>query len=237
MISQAEQTAVKVKKITKNYRQTVALDELKFDFPAGKITGVVGPNGSGKSTLLKSIVGLVKPTDGTVEVFGSQPSRELKEKVAFLPEINPFYDWMTVEQVIDFYNTQFDNFNLAKAQEITEFMNLAPDTKVKNLSMGMIARTKLIVTLAREVPLLIMDEPLSGIDPQSRARILESLVMGYKAGEQTIIFSTHEVIETEKFFDHVLFLEAGQVKLAGNADDIRQKRGQSIQELMKEVFL
>ncbi len=233
----SDQPAVKIRGLWKKYRTTAALQGIDFDFSKGKITGVLGPNGSGKSTLLKSIVGLVKPSGGQIEVLGSSPGQENKEQIAFLPEINNFYSWMTIEQTIDFYHSQFSNFNLEKAAEIREFMNLEPQTKISNLSLGMAARMKLVVTLAREVPLLIMDEPLSGIDPQSRARILESLILEYKAGEQTIIFSTHEVVEAEKFFDQVLFLEQGEIKLTGNADDLREERGESIQELMKEVFV
>ena len=233
----SDQPAVKIRGLWKKYRTTAALQGIDFDFSKGKITGVLGPNGSGKSTLLKSIVGLVKPSGGQIEVLGSSPGQENKEQIAFLPEINNFYSWMTIEQTINFYHSQFSNFNLEKAAEIREFMNLEPQTKISNLSLGMAARMKLVVTLAREVPLLIMDEPLSGIDPQSRARILESLILEYKAGEQTIIFSTHEVVEAEKFFDQVLFLEQGEIKLTGNADDLREERGESIQELMKEVFV
>lgn len=233
----SDQPAVKIRGLRKKYKTTAALQGIDFDFSKGKITGVLGPNGSGKSTLLKSIVGLVKPSGGQIKVLGSSPGRENKEQIAFLPEINNFYNWMTVEQTIHFHHSQFSNFNLEKAEEIREFMNLEPETKISNLSLGMAARMKLVVTLAREVPLLIMDEPLSGIDPQSRARILESLILEYKAGEQTIIFSTHEVVEAEKFFDQVLFLENGEIKLTGNADDLREERGESIQELMKEVFI
>lgn len=84
--------------------------------------------------------------------------------------------------------------------------------------------------------MIIMDEPLSGIDPKSRAQILEGLISEYDAEKQTIILSTHEVLEAEKFFDYVVFLEKGEIKLQGNADDLRAEHGMSIQDLVKEVF-
>ena len=120
--------------------------------------------------------------------------------------------------------------------EILEFMNLKPEARIKNLSKGMVGRVKLTLTMAREVPLIIMDEPLSGIDPKSRAQILEGLISEYDAEKQTIILSTHGVMEAEKFFDYVGLLEKGEIKLQGNADDLRAEHGMSIQDLVKEVF-
>ncbi|MFP4015739.1 MAG: ABC transporter ATP-binding protein [Halanaerobiales bacterium] len=232
----ANNVAVEIKGLVKNYPGVTALKEVDIHFPAGSITGLVGPNGSGKSTLLKSIVGLVKPTAGEINVFGEKPNRELKEKIAFLPEINYFYKGMTIKAVIDLYESQFRTFSRDKAMDILEFMNLKPDTRIKNLSKGMVGRVKLTLTMARQVPLIVMDEPLAGIDPKSRSRILEGLISEYNAEEQSIILSTHEVLEAEKFFDYVVFLEYGDVLLQGNADDLRAEHGLSIQDLVKEVF-
>ena len=215
--------------------KTVAYN-ISIKYPAGSITGLIGPNGSGKSTMLKSIAGLVKPSSGEISVFGKDPGRKLKEEIAFLPEINYFYKNMSIKAVINLYESQFKTFNKEKAYEILEFMNLKPELKIKNLSKGMVGRVKLTLTMARKVPLIIMDEPLAGIDPKSRSRILEGLISEYNAEEQTIILSTHEVLEAEKFFDYVVFLEHGDVLLQGNADDLRAEHGLSIQDLLKEVF-
>ena len=229
-------TAVQIKNMTKNYPGVNALKGIDVDFPAGSITGLIGPNGSGKSTLLKSIAGLVKPTSGEIKIFGEDPGRKTKEETAFLPEINYFYKGMSIQRVINLYESQFDNFSKEKAVEILDFMNLKPEVRIKNLSKGMVGRVKLTLTMARQVPLIIMDEPLAGIDPKSRSRILEGLISEYNAEEQTIILSTHEVLEAEKFFDYVVFLEFGDVLLQGNADDLRAEHGLSIQDLVKEVF-
>ncbi len=229
-------TAVEIKKVFKNYPGVDALKGIDVNFPAGSITGLIGPNGSGKSTLLKSIVGLVKPSSGEISIFGENPGRKTKEQIAFLPEINYFCKGMSIIKVIELYESQFSNFNKAKAMEILDFMNLKPEARIKNLSKGMVGRVKLTLTMARQVPLIIMDEPLAGIDPKSRSRILEGLISEYNSEEQTIILSTHEVLEAEKFFDYVVFLEFGDVLLQGNADDLRAEHGMSIQDLLKEVF-
>ena len=229
--------AVEIKNLQKKYPGIKALKGVDVNFPAGKITGLIGPNGSGKSTMLKSIAGLTQATAGDIKIFGKKINRNLKEEIAFLPEINHFYDWMSIEDIINFTDSQFENFSVEKAEEILDFMNLKYSMKIKELSKGMVGRVKLILTMARDVPLIIMDEPLAGIDPKSRAQILESLISEYNAEKQTIILSTHEVLEAEKFFDYVVFLEEGQIKLQGNADDLRKEKSKSIQDMSKEVFV
>ncbi|MFW6381259.1 MAG: ABC transporter ATP-binding protein [Bacillota bacterium] len=230
------QNAVKVTGLKKKYPGIQALKGIDVSFPAGQITGLIGPNGSGKSTLLRSIAGLTRIDSGQLEVLGQTLSRKLKEKIAFLPEINHFYEDFRVGQLIRLTGSQFATFNSDKAREISKFMEINTETRIKELSRGMVGRVKLILTMARQVPLIIMDEPLAGIDPKSRARILESLISEYNAEQQTIILSTHEVLEAEKFFDYVVFLEQGEIALKGNADDLRQEHGQSIQDLCKEVL-
>jgi len=223
--------AVEIKNLQKKYPGVKALKGVDVNFPAGKITGLIGPNGSGKSTMLKIIAGLTQKTGGDVRIFDKNIDYKLKEEIAFLPEINHFYDWMSIKEIIDFTDKQFSNFDIEKAKEITDFMNLKENMKIKELSKGMVGRVKLILAMARNVPLIIMDEPLAGIDPKSRAQILESLISEYNAQTQSIILSTHEVLEAEKFFDYVVFLENGEIKLQGNADDLRKEKNKSIQDI------
>ncbi|MFW6035087.1 MAG: ABC transporter ATP-binding protein [Halothermotrichaceae bacterium] len=232
-----DNNVVVIKNLRKKYPGVEALKSIDLNVPAGEITGLIGPNGSGKSTMLKSIAGLVQPDDGDIKIFGQEVSRRTKEQTAFLPEINYFYKNMSIIQVINLYNSQFSTFDKEKSLDIIEFMNLKKSMRIKNLSKGMVGRVKLALTMAREVPLIIMDEPLAGIDPNSRARILEGLISEYNAEKQSIILSTHEVLEAEKFFDNVVFLESGEVKLKGNADDLREEHGKSIKELVREVFV
>jgi ABC-2 type transport system ATP-binding protein len=229
------ETAVEIKNISKKYPGALALDEISVSFPKGQITGLVGPNGSGKSTLLKIITGLVVEDSGQVKISDLEDKR-LMDHIAFLPEINHLYDWMTIKEAINFFDNQYKDFSTKKAEELLDFMNLTLEQKIKALSKGMVARLKLVLVLARKAPLLILDEPLSGIDPNSRARILESLISEYESDFQSIVISTHEVVEAERFFDHVVFLEEGKVLLEGNTDDLRAERNKSVQELVREVF-
>ena len=221
----------------KRYGRTAALQGISCQFPRGKITGLIGPNGSGKSTLLKLIMGLIKADRGSLNIMGHPPGRKNKANIAFLPEINNLYRSMSLQELIDLYHSQFSTFCPETARELLSFMNLQPEKTVKQLSKGMVGRFKLILTMARRVPLILLDEPLTGIDIKSRSNILEGLISKFNPEEQTIILSTHEIMETERYFDHVIFLEDGAVSLQGDADDLRAEYGQSIQELAKEVFV
>ena len=106
---------VELKNIQKKYPGVKALKGIDLKLPGGKITGLIGPNGSGKSTMLKIIAGLTQATGGEVKVFDKKLDYKLKDEIAFLPEINHFYDWMTIEEMINFTNKQFSNFDTDKA--------------------------------------------------------------------------------------------------------------------------
>ncbi|MCK8825416.1 ABC transporter ATP-binding protein [Fuchsiella alkaliacetigena] len=231
-----KEIAVKVDKLRKKYYGDQVLKGVTLEIEAGKVTALVGPNGSGKSTALKVMAGLIRPSSGKVRALGKKPGRKLNNELAFFPEKNHLYNWMSIEKAITFFNRQYSNFDLDKAEGIMYFMNLDPRLKISNLSRGLLARVKMVLTLARRAPLLIMDEPLAGIDPQSRAKILKSLDNECQSGEKTIILSTHEVFEAEKLFNYVFFMEDGKVKIEGSADELRAQYQESIQDLAEEVF-
>lgn len=228
--------ALVVRDLRKKYPGTEALKGIDLTLPTGEIWGLLGPNGSGKSTLLKCVVGLIQADGGTIEIFGQKPSRHTKAQIAFVPEIDNLYRWMTVQEAIDFTSTFYEDWEPQRVPELLEFMRLDPEKKVGSLSKGMRARLKLIFALARIAPLVLLDEPFSGIDPSSRDRIVEGIVREFKSEEQTMIISTHAVGDTEQLFDSVVFLDEGTVNLQGNAEDLRVRYGKSINDLFKEVF-
>jgi len=201
----------------------------------GKIVGLLGPNGAGKSTLLKICAGLTHPTAGRVHVLGRDVSTATKALTAFVPENDTFYSWMTARQAVAFESSMFSDMDVSDAMDLLRELRLDPDNKVTSLSKGQRGRLKLALAMSRRAGLVLMDEPLAGIDPPSRAAILEAIASRYRAGEQTIIISTHEVLESEKLFEDVVFLSDGQIALAGNADELRAERGKSLNEIFAEV--
>lgn len=232
----AVEPLVTFRDVHKRFPGTEALRGVSLDLPKGQIVGLLGPNGSGKSTLLKLMAGLHRPTRGSVAVEGRIPDRTTKANLAYLPEIDHLYGWMTVRETIRFVRSLYEDWDEERAQGLLEFMGLDSRKKVVHLSKGMRARLKLVLTLARPARLVLLDEPLSGIDPPSRARIVQAILSEYRFGEQTIIISTHEVLEAESLFDRLIMLEDGRIKIDDDAETLRQQYGRSVQGIMEEIF-
>jgi ABC-2 type transport system ATP-binding protein len=207
---------------------------LKLD--KGKIIGLVGLNGAGKSTTMKLIAGLVTPTKGSIEIDGSKVTRRIASKVSYLSELDEYYSFYTVQQTIDFFASQFADFNKDKAEEIRAYMNLDANTKVKHLSKGNRGRLKIILTLSREVPVLLMDEPLSGLDPLVRDSIVKGLITFVDTEKQTVLLSTHQIMEVEMILDEVLAIKDGEIVDHRNVEDLRYDEQQGILEWMSAIY-
>ncbi|HZK43897.1 MAG TPA: ABC transporter ATP-binding protein [Syntrophomonadaceae bacterium] len=226
---------IEFKNVSKQYGRTIALDNFSTNFGKGKIFGLFGPNGAGKSTSMKMMAGLSRPDKGLVLVDGQSPQKT-KHKIAYLPEIDYLYSWMNIKQAADFVKTFYGDWDEDKYQGLLGFLRLDEKMNIGKISKGQRAKAKLLLTVSRGAPYLLLDEPLSGIDILTREEIINTLISDFREGEQTIIISTHEIAEIESLVDEVTFISAGQVKLTGNAEDLRAERGQSLVELMKELF-
>lgn len=207
-----------------------------LQFQPGKIYGLLGPNGSGKSTTLKMITGLVYPNKGTVTVLGEEASRRISRKVSYLTELDMFYDSFTVDKMIAFYQSQFPDFNLEKANQLLKVMNLAGNKKIKQLSKGNRGRLKLILTLARETPIVLLDEPFSGLDALVRDSIVKSLLTYINFEEQTVIIATHEIAEIEPIMDEVIAIYKGHIIGHENVEQLREEQGCSVIEWFKSIM-
>ncbi|TDA68848.1 MAG: ABC transporter ATP-binding protein [Clostridia bacterium] len=226
---------IEVRALRKRYGRTWALRGLDLQVEEGRVLGLLGPNGSGKSTLLRILAGVGHPTSGEVRVLGQAPGRATKARVAFVPEVEHIYRWMRVADALKFQENFFADFQPARARELLEFMGLDQASPVSSLSKGQRARLKLVLALGRDARLVLLDEPFSGIDPPSRERVLQGLLMAYRE-DRTMVISTHLVGEAEKLFDRVVFLSRGEIFLAGEAEELRQRHGKSIEQIFREEY-
>lgn len=227
--------AIEVRALCKRYGRTWALRGIDFRLEEGMVLGLLGPNGSGKSTLLRILAGVGRPTSGEVRVLGQAPGRATKARVAFVPEVEHIYRWMRVADALKFQEGFFADFRPARALELLEFMGLDQAAPVGSLSRGQRARLKLVLALARDARLVLLDEPFAGIDPPSRERILQGLLRAYRE-DRTMVIATHVVGEAEKLFDRVVFLSRGEVFLSGEAEELRQRHGKSIEQIFREGY-
>ncbi|MFT8322904.1 MAG: ABC transporter ATP-binding protein [Bacillus sp. (in: firmicutes)] len=222
------------REVTKTYGKEVALDHVNLQLEKGKIYGLVGANGSGKSTTLKMIAGLVQPTSGQVVVNKKIATRKIASDVAYLTELDMFYDGFTVKDMIAFSASQFPDFQQDKAAELVKFMNLDSTKKIKNLSKGNRGRLKLVICLSRNVPVLLLDEPFSGLDPMVRESIVKGILTYINFEEQTVIIATHEITEMEPLLDEMIAINNGKVIGQYPVDQLREEKGLTVLDWIKE---
>lgn len=226
---------VKAERLTKKYMTKTVLDRIDFSLEEGKIYGLLGPNASGKTTLMKLIAGITQPSGGLLLVGGHHIGVVTKEFISYLPTINHLPKWMTVGRCLSFYQDFYQDFNLKLAAERVEAMDLKAGQKITSLSTGMLGRLKVVLAMSREAKLYILDEPLNGLDPISREKVLQ-MILDATREDCTIIVATHIIKEIESILDEVIFLNNGQIALTGNVDDLRVARKMSVEELYKEVY-
>jgi len=226
---------VEAKSVGKRYLGKQAVKDVDMVWEDGRIYALLGPNGSGKTTFMKMVAGLVKPTTGELYYDGKKIGVESKRKVAYMSTEPFFYSYMNVKHVGKYYADFFEDFSMARYEELIARMDLKMTDKAKELSSGLAAKLKIAATLARDAQLYMLDEPLNGIDIIARESIIQTIVEA--AGEgKTIVISSHLVDELEPIVDSVVFMKQGGVVLAGDAEEIRTERGKSIVDLYKEVY-
>lgn len=226
---------LKAENISKKYFSKPALDGVDISMEQGKIIGLLGPNGSGKTTFLKLITGMVHPSNGRMTVCDREIGFRSKELVAFLPDNEYLYDWMTIKEAGDTYQAFFKDFNSQRFSELLDFMKLTADQKVKSLSKGMKEKLALALTLSRDAKLIVLDEPLNGVDPVAREQILGAIVRCFNQ-ESTILITSHLINEVENILDEAYFMKDGKVVLHGSTDDLRSEKNKTLDELYREVF-
>ncbi|RHQ99252.1 ABC transporter ATP-binding protein [Peptoclostridium sp. AF21-18] len=230
-----ENTIIKLDNVVKRYGKKEALKGISLDIPKGKIVGLLGPNGSGKSTMIKLLNGLLQPDEGTIEIAGMKPSIETKKIVSYLPERTYLSEWMKMKDLLKFFSDFYEDFDLEKAEEMIEALNINVDEKIKDMSKGTKEKVQLILVMSRNADVYILDEPIGGVDPAARSFIMRTILQNFSE-ESTLIIATHLISEIENICDEIIFLSYGEIKLQGNVDEIREEKGKSIDALFREEF-
>lgn len=226
---------LEVNDLCKSYGGKNVLNGLSFNVDRGKVLGILAPNGEGKTTLLDIIAGLIKKNSGNIMINGVALGTETKNMVSYLQDKNVLYKWMKIKDSVSFYKDFFHDFNENKFNRLLESMKLDKNMRVKDLSKGMSEKLGLALTLSRETGLYILDEPISGVDPVAREKIVDTIIENINE-ESSMIITTHYVGELEKLFDEVLFIGDGHVVEMGEADALREKYAMSLDEIYRKLF-
>jgi ABC-2 type transport system ATP-binding protein len=198
-----------------------ALRECSFRLPAGRVCALVGPNGAGKSTLLAHAAGLLAPTEGSLTVLGSHPAAA-RERIAYIAQDKPLYPQLTVAQTLRLgHELNPARWDASVAERITyENGGLDPKAKIRTLSGGQRTRVALALALGKRPELLLLDEPMADLDPLARHELMGTLMAEAAQYGTTVVMSSHVVAELEGSCDYLLLIGGGQVRLAGDLDDL-----------------
>jgi ABC-2 type transport system ATP-binding protein len=216
---------IQVKNLSKNYGKQSAVQNLNFRLEEGQIVGFLGPNGAGKSTTLKMMMGLIRPSDGSILIDGKDPQEQeiaLKKQIGYLAENNPLYPDMYVREFLAFIGNIHQLKNLDhRIQEVIEWVGLQKEAhkKIQELSKGYQQRVGIAMAILHDPKVLILDEPTSGLDPNQRAEIRD-LIKSLQ-NNRIILFSSHILSEVEAICDRVLLLHQGKLVSDSPMKDIK----------------
>ncbi len=206
---------IEARGLRKAYGSTIALDGVDLRVEEGRIVGLIGPNGAGKSTALNAILGLT-PYRGELTVLGRNPWTErdqLVRDVSFIADVAVLPRWIRVSQVLDYVAGVHPKFDRAKAEGFLGRTNIRRNSKVRELSKGMVAQLHLAIVMAIDARLLVLDEPTLGLDILYRKQFYDSLLNDYFDGSRTIIVTTHQVEEIQDVLTDFLFINHGRIVL------------------------
>lgn len=214
---------VEVKGLTKKFGKFTALNQIELTLNEGEIYGFIGPNGAGKSTTIRVLLGLLKPTEGQVTIFGKDAwhdSVEIHKRVAYIPGEANLWPNLTGGQVIDLFLKMRGNVNAEKRDELIQRFDLDPSKKCRTYSKGNRQKIALISAFASEADLYILDEPTAGLDPLME-RIFQECILKVKKQGKSVLLSSHILSEVEKLCDRVAIIREGEIIEKGSLTELR----------------
>lgn len=215
---------IKVKKVEKYFDDFKALDGLTLHVKKGSIYGLVGPNGSGKTTIINHLVGVYKQDNGEILIDGEKPydNIKVKERIGYIQDDLFYYNQYTINDMKKFYKGQYPKFNEEMFDKLHDLFNIDPKRRIKTLSKGMKKQVAFWLILSCNPDLIILDEPLDGLDPITRRNVLKLLLAEVEERKVTVLVSSHNLRELEDICDTVGFLDKGKLVLEKKLDELTE---------------
>jgi ABC-2 type transport system ATP-binding protein len=224
-------TLLRISELRKKYRENIAVDGISFDVQKGETFGLLGPNGAGKTTTLSMVVGVLDPDEGQIEINGNPDFRhsQTRRQIGVAPQALSLYEEMTAEENLAFFGRLYGLFAKKLKERVSWALSFAglEDRKadrVKTFSGGMKRRLNLACAFVHEPPLLLLDEPTVGVDPQSRNHIFES-IESLKQRGITVIYTTHYMEEAQRLCDRVAIMDKGKILALNTVDNLIEQHG------------
>jgi ABC-2 type transport system ATP-binding protein len=231
--------------VSKYFGSKLVLDRLDWQVMPGQVIGLLGRNGAGKSTLLECMLGLRESDHGgSVTLFGEDVNKlsdGARARIGYVPQKSDLFDWLTPAQMLDYFQAMYPRWNTAKVEGLLSrwgFDPLMRNKQIKKLSGGEQQRLSIIRALAHDPDLLVLDEPVSALDPVGRRDFLRELVDQVIERGTTVVFSTHILSDLERVAFDLAFLKEGRIVLQGQADTLLESAGSralSLEDLFMQV--
>jgi ABC-2 type transport system ATP-binding protein len=224
-----DQPVIQINNLTRCYGKLEAVHGLSLTAKPGRRYGFFGRNGAGKTTTIKCLLNLLRPTSGSVRMFGLDPQRDevaVKSRLAYVPDTVAFYPWMTVRDTLNYLASFRAHWNRDIEADLLRRFGLNPGQKASDLSKGQKTQLALVGAVCPEPELLLLDEPTSGLDPIVRREFIETVIGAYQSGDpgrRTVFVSTHLIAEFEGLIDEFTIIEQGRELLTMEADAARDR--------------
>jgi ABC-2 type transport system ATP-binding protein len=215
--------ALRTDRLGRRYGRVWGLRDCTIEVPAGVVAGLVGPNGAGKTTLLEMVIGLLEPTEGQVSVFGESSPGDAAARLArvgYVAQDHPLYRDFSVADMLHLGRAMNPSWDQDLATARMDKLGIPGQRKIKGLSGGQRAQVALTMALAKRAPLLVLDEPVSSLDPVARLELMRDVMAEAAGTGLTVLIASHVVSELERLCDWLIILTGGRVQLAGPADDL-----------------
>ncbi len=220
------QTAFEVKNLTRLFGDVTALDNVSASVPKPSVVGLIGRNGSGKTTLLRHVIGLCLPTSGSCVTLG-RPSDQLGpgelSRIGVVHQENRFLEWMKVEQQLRYVGSFYETWDRDLERRMLDELELDPSARVGALSPGKAQKLSIMLAVCHRPDLLILDEPISWLDPIARKRFLKFLLELLQQDANTIVISSHVLHDVEKIINRVICLDRGRIRADAPLDDLQER--------------
>jgi len=226
---------IEVKDITKWFGRKEVLKGVSFTARKGEVTCLIGINGVGKTTVLNAIMNLTPINSGHILVDGEKVAKNTYNKITFIPDAITVQQNMTIKASFEFMSDFYDTWNEKRAKELLSFFRLDENERISELSKGNKAKVNMLLGLSLDVDYVLMDEPFSGIDMFSREQIT-NVFLSHLVEDRGVIITTHEIQDIEHIIDRVILLDRGEVVRDFNAEEVREESGQSITDVLREVY-
>lgn len=216
---------ITVKNVTKTFDSFTALDTLSLNVEKGSIYGLVGPNGSGKTTIMKAIAGIYKVDSGEISIDGKKSFEnvEVKDKTIYISDELYFFNNFSIKQMSNFYKRVYSNWDQERFNKLKDVFNIDINRNANRLSKGMKKQVAIWLAISAKPDVLILDEPLDGLDPVMRRKVLNILMQDVADRNLTVMISSHNLRELEDICDHVGIISNGKLVLQRKLDDMKSE--------------